>query len=43
MVGPGEPVGGLLSDHYDPRSRKVRLSEPIYAGDSISSIAVAAR
>jgi Zn-dependent membrane protease YugP len=37
-----EPVGGMLSDHYDPRIKKVRLSEPIYAGDSISSIAVAA-
>lgn len=37
-----EPVQGMLSDHYDPRSRTVRLSEPNYAGDSISSIAVAA-
>ena len=37
-----EAVGGQLSDHYDPGTRKVRLSEPIYAGDSISSIAVAA-
>lgn len=37
-----EPVGGTLSDHYDPRSKMVHLSEPIYDGDSISSIAVAA-
>ena len=37
-----EPVAGVLNDHYDPGARKVRLSEPIYAGDSISSIAVAA-
>jgi uncharacterized protein len=37
-----EPVGGMLSDHYDPRVKKVRLSEPNYAGGSISSIAVAA-
>ncbi len=37
-----ERVGGLLSDHYDPRTRKVHLSEPIFAGDSIASIAVAA-
>lgn len=37
-----EPVGGVLSDHYDPRSRKVRLSEHNFAGGSISSIAVAA-
>ncbi len=37
-----EPVAGTLSDHYDPSSKTVRLSEPIYAGQSISSIAVAA-
>jgi Zn-dependent membrane protease YugP len=37
-----EAVGGVLSDHYDPRTRKVRLSEGNYAGGSISSIAVAA-
>ena len=37
-----EEVGGRLSDHYDPRVKKVRLSQPIYEGDSISSIAVAA-
>src|SRR5262245_42152437 len=37
-----EAVAGQLSDHYDPRSRKVRLSSMNYAGDSISSIAVAA-
>ena len=37
-----EAVGGMLSDHYDPRSRTVRLSGSNYSGDSISSIAVAA-
>jgi Zn-dependent membrane protease YugP len=37
-----EPVGGVLSDHYDPRVKIVRLSQPIYAGDSIASVAVAA-
>ena len=37
-----EEVGGTLSDHYDPRARKVRLSEINYRGDSIASIAVAA-
>src|SRR5690242_17509069 len=36
-----EPVGGMLSDHYDPGTKIVRLSEPNYDGDSISSIAVA--
>lgn len=37
-----EPVGGMLSDHYDPRTKRVRLSGAIHDGDSISSIAVAA-
>ena len=37
-----ESVGGVLSDHYDPRARKVRLSEGNYSGGSISAIAVAA-
>ena len=37
-----EAVGGMLSDHYDPGAKIVRLSEPNYAGGSISSIAVAA-
>lgn len=35
-------VPGQLSDHYDPRARVVRLSEPVYYGHSISSVAVAA-
>jgi Zn-dependent membrane protease YugP len=37
-----EEVGGMLSDHYDPRTKKVRLSQINYQGDSIASIAVAA-
>ena len=37
-----EEVGGMLSDHYDPRARKVRLSSHNYHDRSISSIAVAA-
>jgi len=37
-----EAVNGVLADHYDPRSRTVRLSASNFAGDSISSIAVAA-
>ena len=37
-----EPVPGVLSDHYDPRVKKVRLSEGNYAGDSLAAIAVAA-
>ena len=37
-----EPVGGRLSDHYDPRDRVVRLSEDVYYGSSLASLAVAA-
>jgi Zn-dependent membrane protease YugP len=37
-----EQSQGVLSDHYDPRVRKVRLSEHNYQGDSIAAIAVAA-
>ena len=37
-----EEVGGTLSDHYDPRVKKVRLSANNYEGDSLASIAVAA-
>ncbi|GAX89024.1 zinc metallopeptidase [Effusibacillus lacus] len=38
---PVEPVHGRLTDHYDPLSRVVRLSEPVYYGSSISSLSVA--
>lgn len=34
-------VGGYLSDHYDPRSRQVRLSQNNYSGRSIAAVAVA--
>lgn len=37
-----ERVGGFLSDHYDPRTRTLRLSPEVYDGRSISSIAVGA-
>ncbi len=33
---------GFLSDHYDPRSRTLRLSPDVYDGRSVSSVAVAA-
>ena len=39
---PVNPVPGELSDHYDPRSRSVNLSEPVYGAATISSTAVAA-
>src|SRR6187455_1311551 len=42
----GVPVnpspGGPLSDHYDPRNRTVNLSEEVYSGRSIASVAIAA-
>jgi Zn-dependent membrane protease YugP len=37
-----EPVGGMLSDHYDPRSHTIRLSTQNFNEGSISAIAVAA-
>ncbi len=37
-----EEVAGILSDHYDPRGRKVRLSGDVYHGTSIASVSVAA-
>ncbi len=33
---------GFLSDHYDPRTRVVRLSPDVYDGRSIASVGVAA-
>jgi Zn-dependent membrane protease YugP len=40
---PVEPSpGGPLSDHYDPRNRSVHLSEPVHAGRSVASTAIAA-
>jgi len=37
-----EPVEGLLSDHYDPRVKKVRLSRDVYNGSSVAALGVAA-
>ena len=37
-----EPVAGTLTDHYDPRERVLRLSEPVYHSDSMSAVGVAA-
>lgn len=33
---------GNLTDHYDPRRKTVKLSESVFHGDSIASLAVAA-
>ncbi len=37
-----EAVGGTLSDHYDPRTKVLRLSRPVYQGRSVAAVAVAA-
>ena len=37
-----EAVEGKLSDHYDPRAKKLRLSVNNYRGQSLASVAVAA-
>ena len=37
-----EMVSGFLSDHYDPRSKVLRLSPDVYSGTSIASVGVAA-
>jgi len=37
-----EPVQGMLADHYDPRSKVLRLSPDVYGGDSLAAIGVAA-
>lgn len=37
-----EPVAGSLTDHYDPRSRTLRLSESVYSSRSMAAAGVAA-
>jgi uncharacterized protein len=37
-----EPVRGTLSDHYDPRSRTLRLSQGVAQSNSIAALAIAA-
>jgi len=37
-----QPVQGRLSDHYDPRSKVLRLSPAVYQGASVASLAIAA-
>jgi Zn-dependent membrane protease YugP len=37
-----EPVGGTLTDHYDPRSKTLRLSEPVFHQTSVAALGVAA-
>lgn len=37
-----EPVPGDLSDHYDPSSRTLRLSDSVYGSTSLAALGVAA-
>jgi uncharacterized protein len=37
-----EGIQGNLSDHYDPRSRTMRLSPPVGGSSSVAAVAVAA-
>ncbi len=37
-----EPIAGSLSDHYDPRTKTLRLSEPVYGSPSMAAFGVAA-
>ena len=37
-----EQVRGKLSDHYDPRTKVIRLSQPIYAVPSVAALAISA-
>lgn len=37
-----EAIPGHLTDHYDPRSRTLRLSEDVYHGQSVAALGIAA-
>ena len=37
-----KPVRGELTDHYDPRTKVVRLSDPVYNSTSVAALGVAA-
>src|SRR5437879_410353 len=37
-----EQIGGSLSDHYDPRAKVMRLSQPVANSTSVAAVAVAA-
>jgi len=36
-----EPIQGMLSDHYDPRNKVLRLSPKVYGNRSLSALGVA--
>lgn len=36
------PISGNLTDNYDPRSKVISLSQPVYGADSVAAVGVAA-
>jgi len=36
-----EPIAGSLTDHYDPTTNTIRLSQDVYASDSVAAVGVA--
>ena len=36
-----EPIAGSLTDHYDPTSQTIRLSQDVYNSDSVAAVGVA--
>ena len=37
-----EPIAGEMTDHYDPRAKVLRLSEPVYGARTMAAVGVAA-
>jgi len=37
-----EEIGGMLTDHYDPRKKVIRLSKEVSSGKSLAAIGIAA-
>lgn len=37
-----EPISGNLSDHYDPRAKKLRLSKGVYQSSSVAALGIVA-
>jgi uncharacterized protein len=37
-----EGISGNLTDHYDPRTKRLRLSPGVYQGQSVAALAIAA-
>ncbi len=36
------PIGGQLTDHYSPREKVLRLSESVFASNSVAAVGIAA-